>query len=94
MLVEDPGKLREHLEREFKTQLEVNSDYLERFHGLAGDLNIIRSSELVMVAYEKGFFKKFGKLEKKAVESALYGLKFNGCGISFSEIDEFCSRIR
>ncbi len=94
MLVEDPEKLRAHLEREFTRKVEVNEDYLGRFEKETKDLVILRSSELVMIAYERDYFKKFGSLEKRAVEAALYGLKFNGCGISFSEIDEFCDRIR
>ncbi|MFH1447527.1 MAG: hypothetical protein ABIG39_01575 [Candidatus Micrarchaeota archaeon] len=91
MLVEDPEKLKKHMEREFRKKIEINEEYLKRFQDMTGDLVIIRSSELVMVAHQRGYFKRFGELEKKAVESALYGLKFNGCGISFSEIDEFCN---
>jgi hypothetical protein len=94
MIVESPRKLREHLEKEFGRKVVVNEDYLEKFRRIAEKLVIIRSSELVMIAYERGYFKRFGKLEKKTVESALYGLKFNGCGISFSEINEFCNTIR
>ncbi len=94
MLVEDSEKLRKHMEREFRKKVEINENYLQKFSEIAGDLNIVRSSELVMMAYEMGHFRKYGKLEKKTVESSLYGLKFNGCGISFSEIDEFCNMIR
>ncbi len=94
MLIEAPEKLRDHLEREFMRGVQVNEDYLGKFEKMTHDLVIIRSSELAMVAYERGYFKRFGSLEKKAVEAALYGLKFNGCGISFSEIDEFCGSIR
>ncbi len=94
MLVEAPEKLRDHLEREFMRSVHVNDDYLGQFEKMTRNLVIIRSSELVMIAHERGYFKKFGALERKAVEASLYGLKFNGCGISFSEIDEFCQGIR
>ncbi|MFH0817304.1 MAG: hypothetical protein V1909_01590 [Candidatus Micrarchaeota archaeon] len=94
MLVEAPEKLRDHLEREFMRSVHVNEEYLLRFEKMTKELVIIRSSELVMVAYERGYFRRYGSLEKKAVEASLYGLKFNGCGISFSEIDEFCNTIK
>ncbi|MFH1470888.1 MAG: hypothetical protein ABIF01_04020 [Candidatus Micrarchaeota archaeon] len=94
MLVEAPEKLRDQLEREFMRGIQVNENYLQKFEAMTKELVIVRSSELVMVAYERGYFKKYGTLEKKAIEAALYGLKFNGCGISFSEIDEFCNSIR
>lgn len=87
-LLESPSDLRAHLTREFRTSVGVNNAALAEFQGLVGGMSIIRSSEVVAIAYEKRYFKKFKNLEKKAFESALYAIKFKGCAISFEEINE------
>lgn len=86
MLVEAPFRLKEHMEREFNVSVMVNKgNYRELAASVAG-LQVLRSSELVMLAYEKGYFKSFKKLQKEALQSALYKMKYSGCSISFEEI--------
>lgn len=94
MMVEAPFALKEHLENEFRKKVFINNEYLSEFIEITKNLNIFRSSELVIIAYEKGYFRNYGELEKFAVEASLYALKFAGCGISFEEIREFCDSIK
>jgi hypothetical protein len=47
-----------------------------------------------MLAYEKGYFKSFGRLQTEALEAALYKVKYSGCSISFDEIMDYVSRVR
>lgn len=94
MIIEAPHNLRNHLSKEFHADVSVNEGNLNRFQKRMRNLNIFRSTELLLVAYEKGTFKEFGNLETEFVEAALYGLKFSGCGISFEEIDEYMRGVR
>ncbi|MCS7109586.1 MAG: hypothetical protein NZ903_02205 [Candidatus Micrarchaeota archaeon] len=88
MLIESPIELRKHIENEFRTRININEALFREFREMTQDIKVIRSSELLALAKAKGYFKKFGYLEQEAYKAALYALKFNGCSISFEEIDE------
>lgn len=94
LVVEDPELLGSHLAEELGFSLRTNQKYMERLKAMTSRLNVFRSSEMVVIAYEKGCFKGFHELEKQAVEAALYGVKFAGCSISFDEIEEFTRSIQ
>jgi intracellular sulfur oxidation DsrE/DsrF family protein len=93
MLVEAPLDMKAHLEDEFQKKIEVNQKNLDRFLEMTRNFNLFRSTEIAITAYEKGLFKDYGEMEKRAIEAALYGLKFSGCSISFSEIEEYCKSL-
>jgi predicted nucleic acid-binding protein len=90
MLIEAPLEMKAHMEMEFQRRIDINEKNLSQFLDMTRNLNIFRSTELAIIGYEKGFFKDYGEMEKRAIESALYGLKFAGCSISFNEIEEYC----
>lgn len=94
MLIESPFKIKEHLEQEFGVNILVNKDNLMNFSEYTKGMEVIRSSELVILAYENGFFDHFDKLRKSVLEAALYKLKFSGCAIRFDEIETFVKSIR
>lgn len=93
MLIEAPLKLKEHLEHEFAVTVMVNKTNLKYLTPEISSLRAIRSSELVMLAYEKGYFRNFQKLKKEALEAALYKMKYSGCSISFDEIHAYVNSI-
>ena len=93
MLIEAPLELKSHMESEFRSNVGVNESALRKFLDMTNGLNFFRSTELAIVGYEKGLLKDYGEMERRAVEAALYGLKFAGCGVSFSEIEEFCKSL-
>lgn len=88
-LLEAPLKLKEHLERESRKPVEINQKLFNSFLEKAGRFNIIRSSELIILAYEYGYFDKYGKEKNIALESGLFTLKFSGCSLSYEEINDF-----
>ncbi|MEW6749035.1 MAG: hypothetical protein AB1295_04985 [Candidatus Micrarchaeota archaeon] len=92
MLIEAPFRLKEHLESEFNVNVMVNKTHFKALASRLAGLNVLRSSELVMLAYEKGFFKSFKRLQREALQSALYKMKYSGCSISYDEISEYLSR--
>lgn len=89
MLVEAPFEIKDHLEEELRINVMVNSSHLQKFSDIVSGMRVIRSSELVIVAYEKGYFDSFGSDKKKMLEAALYKTKFSGCSVRFDEIEEF-----
>lgn len=92
MLAEDPESLRVHLEEEFHRQITVNEENLSEFSNLTRHMKFFRSSELLLLAYEKGYFADYKELEEEAIEAALYKLKYAGCAVGFSEIGQYVER--
>jgi len=88
MLIESPLELKKHIENEFRVRININEGLFNEFKILTSDIKVIRSTEIVALAKQKNYFKKFGDMEKEAYKAALYALKFNGCSISFEEIEE------
>lgn len=82
MLIEKPQNLKSLLERKMHTKVAFKRDNFKDFKGF----KVIRSSELIYVAYKKGIvgLKDKGKL----LDALLYALKYKGCAISHEEIEE------
>lgn len=89
MLVEAPFRLKEHLELEFNVNIMLDKNNLSRLAEISSGIEIIRASELLILAYEHGFMNGFGNQKKDALEAALYKIKYAGCSIRFDEIDQF-----
>ena len=92
MLVEAPDALRQLLEKRLHTKVRINEDALHHFEELVRHVKIIRSVELVTIAYETGLLDKFvvklHNARKELLESVLWGLKLNGCAITENEIEQ------
>jgi len=81
MLCEKPENLEKLLKKKLHTGVISKKDKFRFFEGF----NIIRSSELMYVAYKKGLVRLKGEL---VLDALLYALKFKGCAISNDEIEE------
>jgi len=82
MLTEAPQNLEKMMEKKLHTPLDVELsllDELKRFR-------FIRSAELLFVAYKKELVGVNGG--KELLDALLYGVKFKGCAISSTEIEE------
>lgn len=93
MLIEAPFRLKEHFEKEFNVNVMVNKTSYRELASRVSSLTAIRSSELAMLAYEKGYFSNFENLQEEALEAALYKVKFSGCSISFDEIAQYMYKV-
>lgn len=81
MLVEKPENLEKLLSKKLHTNIRADRDNFKKFKGF----KIIRSAELVYLAYKKGLVN----LKKGPVlDALLYAVKFKGCSISEEEIRE------
>ncbi len=92
LLIECPAALRILLEKRNNMRVSMDEHKAEWFRKNFGSLAIVRSAELVALAYEKGLLP-FEK-SKEALEAALYAVKFAGCGISSNEIEDFLAEFK
>ena len=81
LLIEKPENLKDLLERRTHTRVRLKESDFKTFEGF----KIIRSSELMYVAYKKGLIQW---KNKEVLDALLYALKFKGCAISNEEIEE------
>ena len=94
MLIEAPIKLKKHLEDEFRVNVMINKRNLGYLTGEISAFRALRTSELVMLSYESGYFKNFEELQAAVLEAALYKIKYSGCSIGFGEIKEYLAEVR
>lgn len=93
MLMEAPFRLKEHLEQEINQKISIKEKNYSQFTDLVKNMKVIRSVDLLSVAYSVNYFDKFNSDSKEAFIAALYKLKYSGCSVGFDEIDEFLKGI-
>ena len=81
LLSEKPENLRRILEKKIHVKVEMEKEYLKNFK----NTKIVRSAELMHLAYKKGLT---GLKNGKALDAILYALKYKGCAISSEEIEK------
>lgn len=95
LMVENPRRICRRMERKLHTKFTINEKNLVKLSEITKSIKVLRSVELIAIAYEHGLLdrylfegeKRFVKQPKKALlEGALWGLKLNGCSISEDEI--------
>lgn len=91
-LIENPRRIAEILKKTLHTSVSINENNLKEFNNIAKGLKIIRSVELVTIAYELGllddYITKLPDARKNLLESVLWGVKLNGCAVSKDEIEQ------
>lgn len=91
LLIENPRKLGALLQRKLKADVAYNGGTYRQFQNEVGRVNVIRSVDLVAVAYELGLLDRYlfkPELKKTLLEGVLWGVKLNGCSVSNEEIDD------
>ncbi len=90
LLIEDPARLSKILKNKLHTKVQINHKKLKDIKKEVKGINLIRSAELVTIAYEMGLLEnyiKHTKVSKKdLLDSILWGVKLDGCAISGKEI--------
>jgi len=89
MLVEEPQQLKKILEKRLFEKVRLNKHSLQLFKNFVGKTRIIRSVELMALAFEKNYFQKEFSRTRDALEAALYAMKFAGCAVSDHEIEQY-----
>jgi len=90
VLIEAPEVLADLLKRKLHTEIKINKKNLELFRGEVKGVDVIRSVDIMAVAYERGLFDSYNvpKLKNEILDGVLWGLKLNGCSVSGHEISE------
>lgn len=92
LLLESPGQLEQLLEKRLHKNVRVNRTKLSRLHKQIEGVKLIRSLELVTIAYEFGllddYIAKIPEARKQLLQAVLWGIKLNGCSVGQQEIDE------
>ncbi len=89
LLIEDPENLKKLLEYKLHCKIKINNENLKLFQKITKNIKIIRSAELLFIAYEQGLFDKFkwNFSKKELLSGILWGTKLRGCSISEEEIN-------
>jgi len=95
LLVENPKKLSDILKNKLHTNITIDKTNLRKFQKEA-KMDVLRSVDLIIVAYELGLLDKYieknkvleNNLRKNLLEGLLWGLRLRGCSISTQEINE------
>ncbi len=92
LLIEDHSRLEERLRKKLHTEISANYSNLKKLSLLLKEIKPIRSTELVVVAYEIGaldYYLEHSRTSKKELlDAVLWALKLHGCAISEQEIKE------
>ena len=92
LLIEDPIRLKKILSRKLHRNISVDRKNLNEFGTITKGVKLIRSVELVSIAYELGLLNKYlvnvPNPKKTLLEAVLWGVKLNGCSVSEREITE------
>ncbi len=91
-LIEAPHALRDLYEKRLHEKVEMDANAVKQFEELVKGIKIIRSVELVTIAFEKGLLDQFivqvPNARKALLESLLWGVKLHGAAVSEDEINE------
>ncbi|MEM4336398.1 MAG: hypothetical protein QXG86_00125 [Candidatus Woesearchaeota archaeon] len=92
MLIENPYELKNLLGSKLHKKIRVDEENLKKLRDAVEGIKIIRSAELVVVAYEKGLIEQYlprvPEAKKELLDGILWGVKLNGCALSREEIDK------
>ncbi len=96
-LIEKPEKIAQHMENTIHKKVLINWKNIEALKQLFGQLKVIRSVELITIAYELGLFNDYllnaktnavPNVKRAVLEGALWGVKLNGCSVKEEEIED------
>lgn len=92
MLVENPDAVRQRMERKLHETVEADAENVREFTRTVHNINVIRSFELVAVAFEQDLFREYylniRNPRRTLLEGLLWALKLSGCSVSEDEIAE------
>ncbi|MBN2368765.1 hypothetical protein JXC34_07115 [Candidatus Woesearchaeota archaeon] len=91
-LIENPIAVKQRMEKKLHMKIHTDNINLNRLKSELRNIKVIRSMELVTVAYELGFFEKYyldiPEPKKTLLDGLLWAIKLNGCSVSEQEIQD------
>ena len=90
LLIEDPERLEKNLSHRMHRKITIDNKNLKIFSKAVNGVKLIRSTELITVAFDLGLFDNYSinipNAKKELLDALLWGLKLEGCAISEKEI--------
>ena len=90
-LIEEPPRLVNTMQGRLHAELSMDEGVMNRLAQRLSGIRVIRSSEIAAYAYEKGLLTP---KDPRALEGALFSLKFSGCAIRNDDIEEYRAHLR
>lgn len=92
LLIEDIESLKRLMKIRLNKDVIVDLDMYKKFKSIVKNIKMVRSTEIVAVAYELGLLNdlipKINQGRNILIKSMLWGIKIHGCAISRREIDK------
>ncbi|MBW2978088.1 hypothetical protein KY331_04550 [Candidatus Woesearchaeota archaeon] len=93
IFLENSPKLTELMEKRLHSKIKPHKNNIKDFKKILEDVQVIRSTEIVTIAYKLGLLdeyqiKEIDSPKKRLLDAALWALKIRGCAISKKEIEE------
>jgi predicted nucleic acid-binding protein len=89
-LIETPNDLMGLLQHRLHRGVTMDKRRRDDFQKYCQGVSVIRSSEIVAVAYEKGILEKYFSADKRnLLEACLWSLKHKGCSLSVKDIEDY-----
>ncbi len=91
LMIENPRIVAEIMRNKLHTHIQINMQNIDEFQQHTRRIRVIRSVELVTIAFEQGMLQKYlperqdGR--RMLLDSILWGVKLKGCSVSPSEIE-------
>jgi len=99
-LIETPSRVKQRMEYKMHTKITVNKERFDQLKKMFAGLRVIRTVELLTVAFEKGLFNEelahitqIPKAKSQYFQGLIWGLKLSGCGVSEREVESLISQI-
>ncbi|MCR4368667.1 MAG: hypothetical protein NUV67_02045 [archaeon] len=89
MLIEEPQNVLKFLEHKHQCKVTMDRGELGEFRQFFGKIRVVRSVELLALAYADGAFATSMPKSKESLEAALFAAKFAGCAVSAQEILDY-----
>ncbi len=93
LMVENVRQVKGYMESRMDVDLRINERNAKQIEELFKDMHVLRSTELVVFAYENGFLDDYGK-GLDILEAALYAMKKSGCAVTNNEIEEYIAMLK
>ncbi len=100
LLIEDPILIARHLQSKLHTHISIDEDNIRLLKRELSGVKVIRSVELMSLAYEFHILDKliipqeqnvYRNLKSTLLDAVLWSLKLGGCAVSDEEIDKLIS---
>lgn len=92
LFIENRQEMKKLLEHRFQKEVSVDQQNMKKFSDQLQKIKIIRSVELVGVAYKLALLDSYVPLRKDGreilLDSVLWATKYNGCAVTEHEIEE------